>query len=311
MIRLDVVIPNEGTPAAAWDLTTPALGYREFALGQGGSVTGITFGVDNNADNDWGDLPNTYLTTGAANGPHHFVTPGFQLGTSVDGEVDGVPTPVATGEGLAGDNDDGVVVVSNGGVLDQGVNTLRVTVAGVGGLLTGWMDFNMDGHFDASEKLSWTLAGTNLGDEADLNPGTWDLQITIPASTLDGALAARFRWGEPGLSFTGAAQIGEVEDYFFGVNFLFGDYNKNGRVDNADYNVWRNTVGQSVAPFTGADGNGDGIVDQADYNVWRSHFGETLPGPGAGAAHFWPAVAPDRAVLRVAWRQRSRPIRRP
>ena len=43
-------------------------------------------------------------------------------------------------------------------------------------------------------------------------------------------------------------------------------------------------VGQSVAPFTGADGNGDGVVDQADYAVWRSHFGETfLPGPGAGA----------------------------
>ena len=28
LIRLDIVIPNEGTPAAAWTLTTPALGYR-------------------------------------------------------------------------------------------------------------------------------------------------------------------------------------------------------------------------------------------------------------------------------------------
>ena len=59
LIRLDIVIPNEGTPAADWSLTTPALGYREVALGEGGSITGLTFGLDNRADNDWGDLPNT------------------------------------------------------------------------------------------------------------------------------------------------------------------------------------------------------------------------------------------------------------
>ena len=133
--------------------------------------------------------------------------------------MNGIPTPIATGEGLVGDNDDGVVVVSNGGDLDQGVNTLRVTVAGVGGLLTGWMDFNKDGHFDESERLSWTLAGTNLGGEADLNPGTWDLQITIPASAVDGALASRFRWGEQGLTFIGPAEIGEVEDYYLRPQF--------------------------------------------------------------------------------------------
>ena len=251
LIRLDIVIPNEGLPAAAWNLTTPVLGYREVTLGDGGSVEGITFGIDNLADFDWGDLPNSYSTTAATNGPRHFVTPGFQLGASVDGEVDGMPTPVATGEGLVGDNDNGVLVVSNGGILKKGENTLRVTVAGVGGLLTGWMDFNADGHFDESERLSWSLSGSSLGGEADINPGTYDLQITIPASAVDGALATRIRWGEQGLTFTGAAAIGEVEDYFFGLNFLFGDYNRNGTVDQADYNVWRNTKGQAVAPFTG------------------------------------------------------------
>lgn len=283
LIRIDIVLPNENTPAAVFTITSPAQGFREVLLGAGGSVIGADFGLDNHADNDWGDLPDSYGTTSAANGPHHFITPGFQLGAGIDGEVNGIPTPNASGEGQVGDNDDGVVIVSNGGLLKQGANTLRVAVQGVGGLLTGWMDFNFDGHFDESERLSWSLNGNNLGGEADLNPGTWDLQITVPAGTPDGALFSRFRWGEPGLSFTGPAQIGEVEDYVLGLNFLFGDYNHNGKVDNADYNVWRNTVGQVVAPFTGADGNGDGTVNQADYSVWRANYGQVIPGPGAGA----------------------------
>jgi hypothetical protein len=53
---------------------------------------------------------------------------------------------------------------------------------------------------------------------------------------------------------------------------LPGDYNQSAKVEAADYVLWRNSVGTSVAPFTGSDGSGNGIVDQADYNVWRSHF---------------------------------------
>ena len=65
---------------------------------------------------------------------------------------------------------------------------------------------------------------------------------------------------------------------------LTGDYNHNGIVDAADYTVWRDTVGQSVYPGTGADGDGDGMVDQGDYAVWTSHFGLSGPGAGSGAA---------------------------
>ena len=66
--------------------------------------------------------------------------------------------------------------------------------------------------------------------------------------------------------------------------FLIGDYGGNGKVDAADYTVWRNALGQSgLIPFSGADGNGDGEVTAADYGVWKSHFGHTLSLPGAGA----------------------------
>ena len=66
------------------------------------------------------------------------------------------------------------------------------------------------------------------------------------------------------------------------VSALFGDYNRNGAVDAADYTVWRNTLGTSgLTPYSGADGDGDGTVTGTDYGVWKSHFGSevALPAP--------------------------------
>jgi hypothetical protein len=62
-----------------------------------------------------------------------------------------------------------------------------------------------------------------------------------------------------------------------------GDYNRDGAVDAADYTVWRDLSGQSVAIGDSADGNRDGMIDAADYQVWRSHFGILTPA-GAGSA---------------------------
>jgi hypothetical protein len=58
----------------------------------------------------------------------------------------------------------------------------------------------------------------------------------------------------------------------------FGDYNRNGLVEAADYVLWRKTLGQSVVPYEGADGNGSGMIDESDYTVWRARFG-LVPGP--------------------------------
>lgn len=52
-----------------------------------------------------------------------------------------------------------------------------------------------------------------------------------------------------------------------------GDFNADGRVDAADYSLWRDNLGRSVAPLTAGDATGDGLVDQADYRTWRAHFG--------------------------------------
>jgi hypothetical protein len=62
-----------------------------------------------------------------------------------------------------------------------------------------------------------------------------------------------------------------------------GDYNSDGVVDAADYTVWRDALGSSVAAFAGADGNGDGAVNEADHAVWAEHYGATLDGESATA----------------------------
>ncbi len=80
---------------------------------------------------------------------------------------------------------------------------------------------------------------------------------------------------------------------------LPGDYNHNGVVDAADYEIWRNTQGQSVTAGTGADGNGDGVITQADYDLWRSHFGQTAGSGSALALNSATVPEPSTAVFAI------------
>ena len=57
-----------------------------------------------------------------------------------------------------------------------------------------------------------------------------------------------------------------------------GDFNGDGVVNQADYDVWRLDYGSNNAM---ADANGDGKVDSADYVAWRDHLGQSV---GSGAA---------------------------
>jgi hypothetical protein len=80
---------------------------------------------------------------------------------------------------------------------------------------------------------------------------------------------------------------------------LVGDYNRDQIVNAADYTVWRNSLGGSVAAYAGADGDGDMLVDDDDYQVWKNHFGETA---GGGSATFTSAqsIVPEPAAWLLA-----------
>ncbi len=62
------------------------------------------------------------------------------------------------------------------------------------------------------------------------------------------------------------------------LDFLLGDYNRDGVVDAADFTLWRDSEGQEVAAAgLGADGDGDGVIGPGDYAVWESYYGTRLP----------------------------------
>ncbi|MGD9633671.1 MAG: S8 family serine peptidase [Pirellulales bacterium] len=279
-VRVDVVVPS------SWSLTLPAIGYREVILPSNGTITNVRFGVLNLASADWGDLPDSYKTSAANDGPRHTITPDFSLGTLLDGEVSGVPTSDASGDDAIGGDEDGIVLlgaVSNpvGALVPGTTNAVRATLNGVGGYLNAWFDFNRDGDFNDP--------GEHAIVDRDLNPGIRDVTFSVPSSMVGGPIAARFRWGHSGISYFGLDGIGEVEDYFLEnsvqqsvVTSLPGDYNGDHTVNDADYAVWRNSFGSTSN--LAADGSGNGQVDAADYGIWRDHFGQSIAGSGSGSS---------------------------
>ena len=68
-----------------------------------------------------------------------------------------------------------------------------------------------------------------------------------------------------------------------------GDYNGDFVVNEADFDVWRETFGQTVPLGTVADGNKDGVIDAADYIVWRDNLGSSI-NPGGTISGYHPAA---------------------
>ena len=80
---------------------------------------------------------------------------------------------------------------------------------------------------------------------------------------------------------------------------LSGDYNGNGRVDAADYIVWRQAMGQSGIGLA-ADGSGNGSIGPEDYDVWRRNFDSSLSAAASSAILAVPEPA-TTAPLAVAF----------
>lgn len=153
---------------------------------------------------DFGDAPAPYPTLIADNGAVHAMAGGIYLGTAHDADSDGqVGGGDASGDDSDGnDDDDGVVFV---GDLIPGQTANIEVAASAPCLLDAWYDFDGMNGWDPTEQVFMSeplSAGLNM------------LQFTIPADAVMGDAYSRFRCSSAGgLSPTGAAADGEVEDY--------------------------------------------------------------------------------------------------
>ncbi len=154
---------------------------------------------------DFGDAPDNYGTTMAANGARHEAT-GPMLGTTRDAEVDGVASVGAEADDARpSDDEDGVtfgaIMV---GQLDATV-TVSLQNAPSGAKLDAWIDFDGDGSFDPRDQIA---------DSLDVVEGDNVILFDVPESAMVGDTYVRFRLSSAGnLEPTGAADDGEVEDY--------------------------------------------------------------------------------------------------
>lgn len=211
---------------------------------------------------DYGDAPDTYGTSIAANGPNHGAlnysssgnTALLMIGNRIDLEMDGQPGTTATGDDTNTMDDEGGITTfpllyptSTSYSLAVAVTNSNTTAA----TLSGWIDFNRNGTFDASERtqaaiaagatsatLTWTgLSGLVSGQS----------YVRVRLATLASEVA----------NPTGAASDGEVEDYSITIQptisgNVFNDANGlsdntvNGSGTNAANNVYANLVNAST-----------------------------------------------------------------
>ena len=156
---------------------------------------------------DYGDAPDTYHTLFSNNGPYHDIIDSLYLGYGVTCDADGQPSAAATLDSL----DDGITFPTP----CASCNTYTVTIkamnaTGSPATIAGWIDFNKNGTFDATERASVTIPSSH-------SEQTVTLTFTVSAfSATTTGTYARFRIANDSTQIalpTGFASGGEVEDY--------------------------------------------------------------------------------------------------
>jgi len=202
---------------------TSGLTYARFRLSSAGGLTPTSDAADGEVEDyaftigavDFGDAPDSYGTSLAADGPHHILVTGFSLGATVDAESNGQPSSGATGDGA---DEDGVLLPS--ALVACSTQNVTVTLTNTAGIATprldAWIDFDGNGTFDAGDRIATSLA---------VSAGANVIPVNVPCNAHTSASYARFRLSSTGIATpTGAATNGEVEDYAIDVEGLdFGD----------------------------------------------------------------------------------------
>ena len=248
---------------------------------------------------DWGDAPDGaaapgYPTMSFNDGANHVID-GPWLGDDddyPDAELNGQPESNALGDDLdieplfslgpPNDDENGVSIPP----MYQGQpGDITLKVNGGGGYVDAWIDYNNDMFWQASEKICWWF----------LPDGTHTISFNVPDDAVPGQTFARFRISKDGISYPwGPADSGEVEDYQVaiyeycgqctGKEFIRGDANHDGQVDDADVtSITEYSLTGAPKPkcMDAADADDNGIVDiiDATFILHYLNGGPVIPEP--------------------------------
>jgi GH35 family endo-1,4-beta-xylanase len=173
-----------------------------------------------------------------------------------------------------------------------------------GGVLVNTTWKNADGTWNLTpvgNRYEW-LFGINpdaTKGGANSSPWTTDETLTVgPDGTIDLSNAltdTRGFYGDYTLTVDGKtvpfSLIKGTTSYSLTISV--GDYNNDGKVDAADYTVWRDTLGSTTD--LRADGNNDGMIDAPDYDAWVARYGNVYAS-GAGADGLGAAVPEPSSI---------------
>jgi hypothetical protein len=251
---------------------------------------------DNNNEQDWhfnvtGVQPPPFVLDGvrdtavpevAANGSRH-------LYAALSGNVLYVATEAAGGSA----NDVFIYLADTPGALRAANWAKAGQVADWDAYLGNESGNNWSGWFDAVAGAAQSAAGSalegtiNLATEFGALPSQIYLAVGVYQTNDGGALVTS---QQVPASIDGNGNINAVEYFLLQLVVSPGDFNRDGYVNVADYNLWRSTFGTSDVR---TDANHDGIVDAADYAIWRKHNGA---GSGASyvlASSLWAPNVPE------------------
>jgi hypothetical protein len=117
---------------------------------------------------DWGDLPEPKFNTDITGtvGARHEIVDGLRIGNSVDSENSGQPNSTATGDGS---DEDGVAIPALAPGASSVVQVIVQNTLAASATLYGFIDFNNDGTFSASETVTALVpSGTDRAYPAHL-----------------------------------------------------------------------------------------------------------------------------------------------